>query len=253
MKEKFVDMLKKSKVFDKVEINVIMAMIELERKGKIKNTASEIAKEARIGTTNAYKYLYKLSELGLVEYEEDKQKVFWLSRVNPFSRIISAITDEYLKRKAALKAAGELYKNIVVPVKVIKSPEIRRIEGFDEFERYVAYLSDLSEKEIAVISDTVPKDSFLILDAWKRARERGIKMRWIGNDLGEEDVSLLKKIGFEVRFYDEIFYPFIMAADWKNGVTVEELDDFSGFVFLNKQTDFQEKFEELWDRAGEIK
>ncbi len=253
VRNKFERFLKDSGVFDKVEIKVIMAMIDLEKEGKVKNTASEIAKKSGMSVTNAYKYLYNLAKFGIVEFEEDKQKVFWLSRVNPFPRIISIITNEYLNRKASLKAAEELYNEVVVPVKVNKLPEVRKFSGFEDFERYIAYMSDLAKKEINIVSDYVPKDSFIILDSWKRAKERDIRLRWVCSEMSEENIDFLKRIGFEVRFYDEISQPFILISDEKNGVILEDIESVEGVVFFNIEKDLKEKFELLWDKSGEIK
>ncbi len=249
-----VEMIKKSKFFDKVEIKVISAMLELEKEGKIKNTASIIAKRCGMSVTNAYKYLYNLAEIGIVEYEEDKQKLFWLSRVNPFDRIISMITKEYTERKAALKAAGDMYSRIISPIRVLEKPYIKNITSFDDFEKKCAYISDIAEGKLCIISDWVPEE-FIILDSWKRVKERGVEMKWLANDLSEEKTELLQKLGFEVRFFDEIIYFFIMVADENNGVVVKNInkEKINGFWFINQENDFQKNFDEWWDSAGEIK
>ncbi len=249
--EKIAEMLRRSKFFDKVEINVISAMLELESRGKIKNTASDIAKRAGLSVTNAYKYLYNLAKLGIVEFEQDKQKLFWLSRVNPFPRIIALITSEYLEKKAALAAAEKLYEKVVVPRKISEKPRIRKFTG--DFELFCAYIADTAKKELCVISDFVP-EHFVVLDSWKRCEERNVEMRWLACELGEEKARFLERIGFEVRYTHEIIYPFIMVSDGKNGVVAEKIENgISGFLFLNCENDFKEHFEKWWEDAGEVK
>jgi len=250
--EKLIEMIKRSRFFDRVEINVISSMLELEKNGKIKSTASEIAKKAGITVTNAYKYLYNLSNLGIVEYEEDKQKLFWLSRVNPFERIIAIITKEFLDKKAALAAAGEIYKRIISPKKIHTKPRVKKFEN--NFEILCAFIADYANKELCVISNWVPKD-FIILDAWKRCEKRNVEMKWLASDLEEEKVNLLKSLGFEVRFTEEVIYPFIMVSDERNGIVIEQLseENIKGFYFLNCINDFKEHFTKWWEDAGEIK
>lgn len=250
--EKLIEMIKRSRFFDKVEINILYALLSLEKRGKVKCTASEIAKNAGITVTNAYKYLYNLSKLGIVEYEEDKQKLFWLSRINPFERIIAIITKDFLEKKAALVTAGEIYNKLVSAKKINEKARIRRFE--ENFEVFCAYIADHSEKELCVISDFVP-DDFVILDSWKRCEKRNVEMKWIANEIEEEKIDFLKRIGFEVRIIDEIIYPFIMVSDEKYGIVVESLteNEIKGFIFLNYPNDFKENFDKWWDEAGEIK
>ncbi len=250
--EKLIEMLKRSGFFDKVEINVLSALFQLEKEGKAKSTASEIARRAGITVTNAYKYLYNLSKLGMVEFEEDRQKLFWLSRANPFDRIIAIITKEYLEKKAALVAAGEVYGKIISTKKIHEKPRIRKFEN--DFEILCAFIADHANKELCVISNFVPED-FVILDAWKRCEKRNVEMKWLASELNEERVEFLKRLGFEVRFTEEIIYHFIMVADERNGIVIENLseDKISGFYFLNQVNDFKENFKKWWDEAGEIK
>ncbi len=252
--ENFAKMLEKSKFFDKVEIKIICALLELEMKGKIKSSAHEIAKNCGMNVTNAYKYLYNLAKFGIVECEEGKQKLFYLSRVNPFERIVSILNREYAERKAALKAAGDTYARVISPVKAMAASKTERIDSEEEFALKVAYLSDLSKEKICIISDTLPED-LVILDSWKRARERGIAMRWLANEMSEEHAKLAERLGFEVRYFDEIVYPFIMVCDEKNGIVIEERENerIRAVFFLNYRNDFQKNFEKWWENAGEVK
>jgi sugar-specific transcriptional regulator TrmB len=253
--DKFMEMLKKSKFFDKVELKVISAMLELEKEGKTKNTASAIARKCGMNVTNTYKYLYKLADLGIVEYEDSKYKVFWLSRINPFPRIAGIITKDYLEKKASLAAAGKIYEELVLVTKLQEKPQLRRFDSYENFELKCAYIIDSAQKKICVISDWIPADFFLILDALKRAKERGVELRWLAENMNEENVEFLEKLGFKVRFFDEMIYPFILVSDEKNGIVVENLekDGIKGFWFVNYQNDFQENFEKWWESAGEIK
>ncbi len=248
---KITEMLKRSKFFDKVEVNVISAMLELESMGKVKNTASEIARKAGLNVTNAYKYLYNLAKLGIVDFEEEKQKLFWLSRVNPFPRIIALITSEYLERKAALTTAQKFYERLIVSRAVSEKPRIRKFS--EDFELVCAYVADVAKKELCVIADFVPED-FVVLDAWRRCEERNVEMRWLACELPEEKARFLEKIGFQIRYTYEIIYPFIMVSDEKYGVVVETMDkEIKGFFFLNCENDFKENFEKWWEDAGEIR
>lgn len=250
--EKLVEMIKRSKFFDKVEINVISSMLELEKKGKVKSTASEIAKNAGITVTNAYKYLYNLSDLGIVEYEEDKQKLFWLSRINPFERIIAIITKDFLDKKAALATASEIYHKLISNKKIQEKPRIKKFDR--NFEVFCAFIADHANKELCIISNWVPED-FIILDSWKRCEKRNVEMKWLASELHEEKVELLTRLGFEVRFTEEVIYPFIMVSDERNGIVVENISEkgVKGFYFLNHLNDFKENFNKWWDEAGEIK
>lgn len=250
--QKLIEMIKRSRFFDKVEINVIYSMLELEKKGKIKSTASEIAKNAGITVTNAYKYLYNLSNLGIVEYEENKQKLFWLSRINPFDRIIAIITKDFLEKKASLVTAGEIYKKIVSNKKIQEKARVKKFES--NFEILCAFIADHANKELCVISNWIPED-FIILDSWKRCEKRNVEMKWLASELEEEKVNFLKSLGFEVRFTEEVIYPFIMVSDERNGIVIERLSEknIKGFYFLNCINDFKEHFTKWWENAGEIK
>ncbi len=252
MCKKIIELLEISKFFDKVELKVFKALLELEAEGKVKSTAGEIARKAGITVTNAYKYLYNLEKLGIVEIEEGKQKLFWLSRVNPFPRILSLVTKEYLEKKAALKTAENIYEKIVLPRRVVEKPRKREIKNKQDFLVCCAYIADLAKNSLCVISDFLPED-FVVLEAFKRCKERHVEMRWLACEMEEEKAEVVKKIGFEIRFVDEILHTFIMVADFSSGIAIESEEPFSAICFLNYPNKFKENFEKLWDSAGEMK
>lgn len=73
------EVLKKTGAFDDLEIKVISAMLSLSSKKIPKNTASAIAREAKMPVTNVYKYLYSLEKKGIAESITNKDRLFWLS------------------------------------------------------------------------------------------------------------------------------------------------------------------------------
>ena len=242
-------LLKESKQFDDLEIRIIRAMLILENRNKIKLTANDIAVESGISVTNAYKYLYSLQKKGLVESTEGKNKVFWMSRSsNPFPRILSYVSKDYLRLKELFSRLENEY-NEMLKLKG-KSTWLgdKLYEDYKEgFAEKTAFILDLADEEI-LISTQKFFDDIVLLEAIKRAVERGVKIKIISSEIRPDNLNNLKKIGIEMRLGR--MFPYLVLSDGKHGLTADE--DEKGIWFLNCKTDFHERFDQFWERAHAI-
>jgi len=245
----FCSMLKESRQFDDMEVRILRAMLILTNRDVVKVDAAKIAQEAGISVTNAYKYLYSLQKKGLVENGQEKSKVFWLARsTNPFPRILSYVSKDYLRLKdlfADLEKKYEEYlevrgKNIWLGEKAYE-----QYEG--DFSNKASLLFDIAQEEIMITTDKF-YDDIVMLEAIKRAVERGIKIRIIAAELHPETLAKLRKIEIEMRLGRAL--PYLVVVDGKHGMTVDE--NQKGIWFLNCKTDYKDKFEALWEKAHVI-
>ncbi len=247
----FCDKLLKTGMFDKLEVKIIAAMLILNRKHQ-KVTAAMIAKQAKMSVTNCYKYLYSLQRKGMVEYESGKNKIFWLSRTNPFQRLFSIVGREYLEKKQLFKSLKDFYDKNISSEEVWMGKEVfERYSTIDEFINRTAFLFDVAKNNVAITAEEILED-IVILDAMKRAAERGVRIRVLCFDMPENTVQLLRKIGAEVRWIDRIIQPFIMVVDGRHGIVIEMKNEYSGIWFLNKNTDYIKKFDMIWENAGDV-
>jgi len=242
----FCSLLKDSKQFDDLEIRIIRAMLMLINRDRIKVNANEIAKQAGISVTNAYKYLYSLEKKGLVESGQDKNKIFWLTRSsNPFPRIMSFVSKDYLRLKdlfGTLKIKYDEFIEFRGPSVWLGEKAYEQYEG--DFLRRAALLLDLASDEILITADKF-YDDIVLLESIKRAVERGIKIRIIAAELEPKLLQNLRKINIEMRLGRAM--PYLILVDEKHGMTVDEKEN--GIWFLNCKTDYRKTFEDFWDKA----
>lgn len=257
--EDFCELLKKTGQFDKLEIKILSAMLSLEKNRQSKNNASEISKKAEISVTNTYKYLYSLQQKGLVESDSGKNKIFWLARANPFQRLFSYISREYLEKKEVFSRLMEIYGKNVSGKDVWMGKQIfERYSKAGDFTEKASFIMDVAQQEIMIMAEDM-EDDFIFLDSLKRAVGRGIKIRIMNSGMPEERTELLQKIGAELKFMDKIMQPFTMVADGRHGITIEvknskggEDSGMRGVWFLNQETDYKKKFDALWEKAGSV-
>jgi sugar-specific transcriptional regulator TrmB len=245
----FCSMLKDSKQFDDLEIRIVRAMLRLTNRDMIKATANMIASEVNISVTNAYKYLYSLEKKGLIESGQDKNKVFWLARsTNPFPRIMSYVSKDYLRLKELFSKLEKSYDDFLeTRGKTIWQGE-KAYENYEgDFIRRAALLFDLANDEIMITTDKF-YDDIVLLEAIRRAVERGVKIRIIAAELFPPMKEKLKKINIEMRLGRAM--PYLIMADEKHGMTVDQNE--KGIWFLNCKTDYKDKFEEFWQKAHAI-
>ncbi len=246
--EEFCALLKESKQFDDLEIKILQAMLALEKNRKTKNTASDIARESNLSVTNAYKYLYSLQKKGIIEYDESKNKIFWLSRTSPFPRLFSFIGKEYIERKELFKKLDKFYSKAISKGDVWFGMKLfERFESEDEFVNRSAFLLDIAEEEALITAEDFVED-FITIDAIRRAVERDIKIKILCLNITKETEEKLKKIGVEVKFMDRFFQPFIMVIDSRHGIAIE-MKSHRGVWFLNQENDYRKKFMELWQKV----
>jgi sugar-specific transcriptional regulator TrmB len=245
----FCSMLKDSKQFDDLEIRIVRAMLRLTNRDMIKASANLIAKEVNISVTNAYKYLYSLEKKGLVESGQDKNKVFWLARsTNPFPRIMSYVGKDYLRLKELFSKLEKTYDEFIdTRGKTIWQGEKAYEQYEGDFIRRAALLFDLANDEIMITTDKF-YDDVVLLEAIRRAVERGVKIRIIAAEMFPPMKDKLKKINIEMRLGRAM--PYLIVADEKHGMTVD--DNEKGIWFLNCKTDYKDKFEEFWQKAHAI-
>lgn len=245
----FCSMIKDSKQFDDLEVRILRAMLILTNRDVIKADAARIAKEAGISVTNAYKYLYSLEKKGLVESGQEKNKVFWLARsTNPFPRILSYVSKDYLRLKDLFSDLEKKYNEFLENRgKTIWLGEKAYEQYEGDFAIKAALLFDIANEEIMITTDKFYND-IVLLEAIKRAVERGIKIRIVAAELHPETLKKLKNINIEMRLGRAL--PYLIVVDEKHGMTVDENE--KGIWFLNCKTDYKDKFEEFWEKAHVI-
>ena len=245
----FCSMLKESKQFDDLEIRILRSMLMLTNRDLIKADAARIAKEAGMSVTNAYKYLYSLQKKGLVESGQEKNKVFWLARsTNPFPRILSYISRDYLRLKDLFVKLEDTYDDFIKT----RGHEIwageKAYEQYEgDFATRAALLFDIAKDEIMITTDKFYND-IVLLEAIKRAVERGIKIRIIATELHPETLNKLRKIGIDMRLGRA--KPYLVVVDGQHGMTVDETE--KGIWFLNCKTEYKDNFEDFWSKAHAI-
>lgn len=246
----FFTLLEETGNFNQLELDVLDALFTLKKDGKEEVTAREISKEAGMSVTNAYKYLYSLKEKGLVEFRtgsKGKNKVFWLAEsTNPFPRMFSLIGKEFLKKKHMFERLEYLYRNYVQGGSVWKGHKIR--ETFvGNIEEKMAYLFDIAQKEILIATKKFNND-FVVMDALKRALSRGVKVRIITEIADQKFVQKMKSAGIPVKMC--FGHSNVVIVDSKHGLKINL--DGTGEIFLNYNTDYKARFEELWENADSL-
>ncbi len=254
----FCGLMKKTGQFDKLEIKILSAMLSLEKGRQPKNSASDISKKAELSVTNAYKYLYSLQQKGLVESDSGKNKIFWLARTNPFQRMFSYVSREYIEKKETFSKLKEIYDRNISGKDIWMGKQIfERYSKSGDFTDKAALILDIAQQEVLIMAEDI-EDDFVLMDSIKRAIERGVKIRMMNSSMPEERTSLFKKMGAELRFMDRIMQPFTMVADGRHGITVEmkrnssQNTEMCGTWFLNQETDYRKKFDALWEKAGSV-
>jgi sugar-specific transcriptional regulator TrmB len=242
----FCSMLKDSKQFDDLEIRIIRSMLMLANRDVVKADANLIAKESGISVTNAYKYLYSLQKKGMVESGQDKNKVFWLARsANPFPRIMSYVSKDYLRLKDLFGKLENQYNDYLeLRGKTIWQNEKAYEQYEGDFINKASLLFDLSNEEILITTDKF-YDDIVLLEAIKRAIQRGVKIRIIASELHPTMLTNLRKIGIEMKLGRAA--PYMIVVDGKHGMTVDETE--KGIWFVNCKTDYKDRFEEFWEKS----
>jgi sugar-specific transcriptional regulator TrmB len=245
----FCSLLKDSKQFDDLEIRIMRAMLMLTNRDVAKADAAKIAQEAGLSVTNTYKYLYSLQKKGLVESGQEKNKIFWMARsTNPFPRVMSYISKDYIRLKELFAVLEKKYEEFLeTRGKSVWSGEKTYEQYEGDFINKAALLFDLANEEIMITTDKF-YDDIVLLEAIKRAVERGIKIRVIAAELHPETLQKLKKINIEMRLGRVL--PYLIVVDDKHGMTVDENE--KGIWFLNCKTDYKDKFEDFWGKSHVI-
>ena len=242
----FCSLLKDTKQFDDLEIRIIRSMLMLTNRDMVKADANLIAKEAGISVTNAYKYLYSLQKKGIVEGGQDKNKVFWLSRsINPFPRVMSYVSKDYIRLKDLFGKLENQYNEFLeLRGKAIWQNEKAYEQYEGDFINKASLLFDLASEEILITTDKF-YDDIVLLEAIKRAIQRGVKIRIIASELHPTMLTNLRKIGIEMKLGRAS--PYMVVVDGRHGMTVDETE--KGIWFVNCKTDYKNKFEEFWDHS----
>ena len=242
----FCSLLKDSKQFDDLEIRIIRSMLMLTNRDIVKADANLIAKESGISVTNAYKYLYSLQKKGLVEPGQDKNKVFWLARsLNPFPRVMSYVSKDYLRLKDLFAKLETQYNEFLeLRGKAVWQGEKAYEQYEGDFVNKASLLFDIANEEILITTDKF-YDDIVLLEAIKRAIQRGVKIRIIATELHPTMLSNLRKIGIEMKLGRAA--PYMVVVDGKHGMTVDETE--KGIWFVNCKTDYKNKFEEFWEHS----
>jgi sugar-specific transcriptional regulator TrmB len=242
----FCSLLKDSKQFDDLEIRIIRSMLMLTNRDVVKADANLIAKEAGISVTNAYKYLYSLQKKGMVESGQNKNKVFWLARsANPFPRVMSYVSKDYIRLKDLFgKLENQYNEYLELRGKTIWQNEKAYEQYEGDFINKASLLFDLANEEILITTDKF-YDDIVLLEAIKRAIQRGVKIRIIATELHPTMLTNLRKIGIEMKLGRAA--PYMIVVDEKHGMTVDEME--KGIWFVNCKTDYKDKFEEFWEHS----
>jgi sugar-specific transcriptional regulator TrmB len=246
LSDEFCSLLKKSGSFDDLEVKIIKSMMNLTTRRDNKFTAGVIAKQAKMSVTNAYKYLYSLQEKGIIESSKNKNKVFWLSgSSNPFPRVFSFVTQEYLDRKELFSRLSVVYDRMIKADSVWDGEKIYEHYSGD-FTGRASFLLDAAKEEILITSKKF-YDDFILLDSIKRAVSRGVTIRIIAEEARAETVTKLKTIDIELRLGKA--WPYAIVVDGNHGMTI---DGGGGVWFLNYNSEYKKRFEDLWEKADVI-
>ncbi len=237
-------LLRQTRQFDELEIRILNSMLMLRQKKQVKLTAAAIAKESGITVTNAYKYLYSLQVKGIVESSKEKNKLFWLTSSNPFPRLFSFAMKDFQKMKDLFANSKQIYEKLVpannqpwLGEKVYEKYE-------NNFAHRASYLFDLAHDEIIVSAPKFFEDVVLI-DALSRAISRGVKVRFLAEEIDAKVTKQLREVGLEVRFGRS--WPYAILVDELHGMTSDA--ENKGLWFLNTQNQFRQHFEQLWGKA----
>lgn len=244
----FCSLLEKSKYFDELEIKIIQAMLVLRQNKKFRSTTNDIAKIASLSVTNAYKYLYTLQAKGIVESNKDKNKVFWLSQSsNPFPRIFSYIGRDYMNKKKIFSDLEKLYEGII-PITNEVWDNKKLFEHYDNnFIDRAVFLLDVAKNDILITTHKFYTD-FILLDALKRASGRGVDIKIIAEEIDSKMSEKLREIGINMRLGKA--WPYTIISDGRHGITID--GDGKGMWFLNYNSDYKKRFEEMWETAEEV-
>lgn len=244
----FLNLLRQTKEFDDLEVKIVEALLKLQNRNVPRASANQIADEAEMSVTNAYKYLYSLQSKGIVESMTDKNKVFWLARsANPFPRLFSSITKQLFDKKETFNQLKQIYEGLIDTDLVWFGEKMyQQYEG--NFANKAAFLIDIAKKEILITTNKF-YDDIVLLDAIKRAIERKVKIKIIADTLHPDEAERLSRIGIDIRFGNA--WPYIIVVDENHGITVDKSE--RGLWFLNCATDYKGKFEEKWEKAQELK
>jgi len=247
--EEFCSNLKDVGYFDELEIKILRAMLSLRQKKQARVTAAAVAKEAGMPVTNAYKYLYSLQLKGITESNKEKNRTFWLSQsANPFPRLLGAAAQEFAVKRELLSKAGVAWARLVPPNHSVWAGEKIYEKYEDQFLNRAAFLLDIARSEIMITSSRFFNE-VVLLDALSRASGRGVKIRYLAEEVDSKVTGKIKDAGIQLRFGRA--WPYTILVDDVHGMTLES--DGKGTWFLN-QADHKIKqhFEQVWDRAQEL-
>jgi sugar-specific transcriptional regulator TrmB len=167
---------------------------------------------------------------------------------NPFPRIMSYVGKDYLRLKELFSKLEKTYDEFIdTRGKTIWQGEKAYEQYEGDFIRRASLLFDIANNEIMITTDKF-YDDVVLLEAIRRAVERGVKIRIIAAEMFPPMKDKLKKINIEMRLGRAM--PYLIVADEKHGMTVD--DNEKGIWFLNCKTDYKDKFEEFWQKAHAI-
>jgi sugar-specific transcriptional regulator TrmB len=247
--EEFCLALKKTGCFDELELRILRALLLLRLKKQGRVTAAAAAKEAGMPVTNAYKYLYSLQMKGVVESNKDKNRVFWLSQSsNPFPRLIGHAAQEFAEKKELLQEASAGWARMVPPNHSVWAGEKVYDHYDNNFLNRAAFLFDVARGEILITAPRFFKE-VVLLDALSRAVGRGVKIRFLAEEVDSKATAKIRETGMELRFGRA--WPYTVLVDDVHGMTLES--DGKGLWFLNSADHkIKQHFEQMWDRAQEL-
>ena len=247
--EEFCSMLKQTGYFDDLELRMLRALVVLRQKKQTRVTAAAVAKEAGMPVTNAYKYLYSLQMKGMVESNKDKNRVFWLSQSsNPFPRLLGAAAQEFSgKKELLMKAAAEWAKFVPLNSQVWAGEKV--YDHYDNnFVDRAAFLFDVARAEVLITSPRFFKE-IVLLDALGRAMARGVRIRFLAEEVDSKTTNKIRETGIELRFGTA--WPYTILVDDVHGMSMES--GGKGMWFLNQANHkIKQNFEQLWERAQEL-
>jgi sugar-specific transcriptional regulator TrmB len=247
--DEFYSVLEKTGCFDELELRILRALLGLRLKKQTRVTAAAVAKEAGMPVTNAYKYLYSLQAKSLVESNKDKNRTFWLSQsCNPFPRLVGQAAQEFSEKKELLQKAASDWVKMVPPNDSVWAGE-KVFDHYDNnFLSHAAFLFDVARSEILLTTPRFFKE-LALLDALNRAVGRGVKVRFLAEEVDSKLTGKIRESGMELRFGRA--WPYAILVDNVHGMTIES--DGKGMWFLNQANHkIRQNFEQLWDRGQEL-
>jgi len=218
-----------------------------------------VADKSGVPPTRVFDALKSLSKKGFVSITSEKPMVF--QAIEPEIAVKGLLNEKINTLQSIEKTTIESLKNIRKPLitKEIKEA-VTVTHGSDNMFKIATDMYEKAKKEMSIFSvgEELP---FSVKIAWKKAMDRGVKIKFIAQKCDKENIHVLKefrKMGASIRYYPSKDYS-IAVQDKERAVIIVKnpLDPkdrimtlFDSKDLANSLTDW---FEAIWKKAKPVK